>query len=54
MKKYVLMLDIRMDSDVGIGMTVFSPTYFSSDIGIINVDVGCRILPTLKGQSSEN
>jgi hypothetical protein len=31
----------------------FQSDIFSSDIGITDVDVGCRISPTLKGQSHE-
>jgi hypothetical protein len=35
------MSDIGIDSDIDIGMTVFSPTFLSPDIG-------CRISPTLR------
>jgi hypothetical protein len=33
-----------------IGMTLFSLT-FVSDIGITDIDVGCRISPTLRSMS---
>jgi hypothetical protein len=40
-----------MDSYVDIGMTVFSLTYFFSDIEKTVVDDGCQISPTLRRMS---
>ncbi len=47
---------VRIDSDVDIGTLryqneSFQSNIFSYDIGITDVDVGCRILPTLRSMS---
>ncbi len=45
-------LRCRCRNPSDIVMTVFSPTYFSSDITITDVDLRCQILPTLWSMST--